>query len=275
MGGTKGKVNVKDDAHSMLKSTELQIEDEQLRHFLKVNLMRIIEQFAPRHLIAFGSRVNGASGADSDIDLIIVSEKFNGIPILERSHRFNECIESHVRVDAWCYTVEEFERLRRQVGIVADACRDGVWVIKGQLLSDQEVKVVLSPKEQAREWIAQGESELNKARILYDHREYDGASAYAQQAAEKFLKGLFIARFEATPPRTHDIQMLALALGAPQEIATLGKALTEDYFRARYPNMDGFAPFRVFDGTVAQERISAAEQIRSWVLRQLEQGDER
>jgi HEPN domain-containing protein len=166
-------------------------------------------------------------------------------------------------------TVKEFERLRRQVGIVADACREGVWILRGELLPDEEVNDIMTVEEQVQAWMKQGERELDRARRLFAQDDYDGATVFAQQAAEKFLKALYIARFQAMPPRTHDIQMLAMALGAPNELAAIGRPLTEDYFRARYPDLAGAAPYEVFDADTASERIQQAEKIREWVREQL------
>ncbi len=256
----------------MVKALALDVEirDAELSRYIEANLGRILQMFSPRHIIAFGSRVNGAAKEDSDIDLIVVSDAFEGIPFLERSRRFNEAISWHLRVDVWCLTVMEFERLRRQIGVVADACREGIWILKGELLPDEEVSGVMTIEEQVQVWLKQGDDELEKARILYEHDKYDGAAVFAQQAAEKFLKALYIARFKAMPPRTHDIQFLAIALGAPSDLAAIGRPLTEDYFRARYPDLAGAAPYEVFDADIAQERIKQAEQIRNWVRQQLE-----
>ncbi|MEZ8220078.1 HEPN domain-containing protein [Candidatus Fervidibacteria bacterium JGI MDM2 JNZ-1-D12] len=249
---------------------EVEIKDAELSRYIEANLERILQLFSPRHIIAFGSRANGTAKEDSDIDLIVVSDAFEGMPFLERVRKFNEAISWHLRVDVWCLTVKEFERLRRQIGVVADACREGIWILKGELLPDEEVSGVMTIEEQVQVWLKQGDDELEKARILYEHDKYDGAAVFAQQAAEKFLKALYIARFKAMPPRTHDIQFLAIALDAPSDLAAIGRPLTEDYFRARYPDLAGAAPYEVFDADIAQERIKQAEQIRNWVRQQLE-----
>jgi len=243
--------------------------DVELRRYIEVNLVRILDLFSPRHIIAFGSRVSGTAKEDSDIDLIVVSDAFEGMPFLERARKFNEAIPWHIRVDAWCLTVMEFERMRRQVGIVADACREGIWILKGELLPDEEMNGVMTIEEQVQAWMKQGERELDRTRRLFAQDDYDGAAIFAQQAAEKFLKVLYIARFQAMPPRTHDIQILAMALGAPSELVAVGRPLTEDYLRAKYPDLAGAAPYEVFDANIASERIQQAEQIRDWVSKQL------
>lgn len=255
----------------MAKGLEVEIQDAELRHYIEANLDRILQLFEPKHIIAFGSRVNGTAREDSDIDLMVVSDAFEGIPFLERARKFNEAVSWHLRVDAWCLTVMEFERFRRQVGVVAEACREGVWILRGELLPDEEVTGVMTIEEQVQMWLRQGERELDRARRLFAQDDFDGAAVFAQQVAEKFLKALYIARFQTLPPRTYDLQCLAMALGAPADLAAIGKPLTEDYFRARYPDLAGAAPYEVFNANIAQERIQQAEQIRNWVRQQLGQ----
>ncbi|MFN4178673.1 MAG: HEPN domain-containing protein [Armatimonadota bacterium] len=249
----------------------VEIKDAELGRYIEANLGRILQLFSPRHIIAFGSRVNGTAKEESDIDLIVVSDVFEGVPFLERSRRFNEAISWHLRVDVWCLTVKEFERMRRQVGVVADACREGIWILRGELLPDDEVNGVMTIEEQAQELMAQGDADLQAARDNNARGHHYVAVFLAQQAAEKYLKALYLIRFQMTPLRTHDLERLATDLGAPAQIVALGKPLTEDYIRSRYVNATGVAPFKVFDANIAQERINQAEQIRSWVRQQLEQ----
>jgi HEPN domain-containing protein len=45
--------------------------------------------------------------------------------------------------------------------------------------------------------------------------------------------------------------------------------LTEDYLRARYPDIAGGVPHELFDATTAEERIDQARRIRQWVEQQM------
>jgi len=56
------------------------LKDREVSRYLEANLGRIVEVFAPRHVILFGSRADGEARWDSDIDLIVVSEVFGGFP---------------------------------------------------------------------------------------------------------------------------------------------------------------------------------------------------
>lgn len=124
----------------------------------------------------------------------------------------------------------------------------------------------MSIEEQEQMWMAQGDEDLRKARILYENDAYDGAVTFAQQAAEKFLKALWLVRFQRTPPRAHDLERLAMDLGAPTDIAEMGKLLTEGFPKSRYLNATGgVPPYLYLDAATTRERINQAERIREWV----------
>jgi predicted nucleotidyltransferase len=78
--------------------------------------------------ILFGSRVTGMPHEWSDIDAIIVSERFAGIRPVRRAYAFLTAIEPNLPMTILCYTPEEFEDVRSSIGVVADACREGVWL---------------------------------------------------------------------------------------------------------------------------------------------------
>ncbi|MHA1608287.1 MAG: nucleotidyltransferase domain-containing protein [Candidatus Freyarchaeota archaeon] len=97
-------------------------EPEELRVFLR----RVKEAYNPERMILFGSRARGDHLKDSDYDLIIVSEKFRGVHFLERISRLLELLDEDVAVDLLPYTPEEFEKKRREIGIVRKAVEEGV-----------------------------------------------------------------------------------------------------------------------------------------------------
>jgi predicted nucleotidyltransferase len=88
----------------------------------------IEEKFAPKHFILFGSRVNGTQHEWSDIDAIIVSDIFDKNQRLGRSAKFKTMIDVQVAMDIFCYTPEEFDIMRVGIGVIADSCREGVWL---------------------------------------------------------------------------------------------------------------------------------------------------
>lgn len=101
--------------------------DDVAKRFLDQKLETIHREYAPTHLVVFGSRAAGTARADSDIDLIIVSERFRDISVPNRMGHFLNTIWPDVPIDAICYTPEEFEALsQKQWPFVRNAVKTGV-----------------------------------------------------------------------------------------------------------------------------------------------------
>jgi uncharacterized protein len=77
-------------------------------------------------ILFFGSRSNGKSNKDSDVDLIIVSKDFNKKKFRNRAIGFYDYWDIDLPVDFLCYTPEEFAKLSRMVTIVREAKKNGV-----------------------------------------------------------------------------------------------------------------------------------------------------
>lgn len=77
-------------------------------------------------LVLFGSRARGDHAPMSDVDLIVISHQFAGVPFPRRSARLLAVWESDRPLDALCYTPDEWDRLRTERGILLNAQRDGV-----------------------------------------------------------------------------------------------------------------------------------------------------
>ena len=101
--------------------------DEVVRSFLQEKLEIIKREFAPLQLIVFGSRARGQGAADSDIDLIVVSERFRDVRFPNRMGQFLNTVWPDVHVDALCYTPEEFDYLlHAQPPFVREAVANGI-----------------------------------------------------------------------------------------------------------------------------------------------------
>ncbi len=69
----------------------------------------------------FGSYARGTWLSDSDLDLIIVSEKFRGLKIHERYALTRNLLPADISVELLLYTPEEFEKLKKKSIILQDA----------------------------------------------------------------------------------------------------------------------------------------------------------
>ncbi len=82
-------------------------------------------------IILFGSRARGNYLKNSDIDLIIVSKYFRGKHFTERASLIlkillEENIELKHNIELLCYTPEEFEKKKKEIGIVKEALSHGI-----------------------------------------------------------------------------------------------------------------------------------------------------
>lgn len=102
------------------------ITDPIVRRFAARYLPRLRRCYRPELVLAFGSRVKGEALAESDLDLLVVSEQFRGVPFLERASALLADLDLPFAVDVLCYTAEEFARKRREHGIVSLALEEGV-----------------------------------------------------------------------------------------------------------------------------------------------------
>jgi predicted nucleotidyltransferase len=80
----------------------------------------------PLRVIAFGSRVRGDALSTSDLDLVLVSPWFRRVRCLERARAVLELLDYPAGLELLCYTPEEFEQKRHELGVVRVAVEEGV-----------------------------------------------------------------------------------------------------------------------------------------------------
>lgn len=91
--------------------------------------LRQIKELNIETVIIFGSRVRGDYLKHSDLDIIMVSEDFSIIPFIDRSnviYKYYDAWKGEGSLEVICYTPEEFERKKAQIGMVKDAVKGGI-----------------------------------------------------------------------------------------------------------------------------------------------------
>jgi predicted nucleotidyltransferase len=91
-------------------------------------LERIRADLQPDSLWLFGSRVTGTPDEWSDIDVLVVSERFAGMRVLARMELFRRQARPHRRVDALCFTPDEYQFQLNQPTLVAEIVKHGLGV---------------------------------------------------------------------------------------------------------------------------------------------------
>ena len=77
-------------------------------------------------MIFFGSRAKGKAGKYSDVDLIVVSQKFKNVRFVKRSFEFYKGWDLDYPVDILCYTPKEFNSMNKKETIVKYATKEGI-----------------------------------------------------------------------------------------------------------------------------------------------------
>lgn len=95
--------------------------DRILAEYQHVVVPKLVRLFSPVKILISGSRVKGTATKDSDIDVIIVADAFSGVPFVQRMALVMKSARFKKHVDYFCYTPEEFERVKMTSGILRDA----------------------------------------------------------------------------------------------------------------------------------------------------------
>jgi predicted nucleotidyltransferase len=98
--------------------------DKWIENFKEV--IPVLQKINPSRIIIFGSRARGDGKEDSDIDVIVVSDYFKGIPFLKRMPMLLRMIDFEKHIDFLCYTKDEFERIKDNSVIVSSALQEGI-----------------------------------------------------------------------------------------------------------------------------------------------------
>ncbi|MEN3001533.1 MAG: nucleotidyltransferase domain-containing protein [Armatimonadota bacterium] len=101
-------------------------QDSLVRQFVEQALPRLCAQLKPKLVLLFGSRARGTAREDSDLDIIVVSQAFEGMHFLKRMPFVLRLVRFPRHVDLLCYTPAEFEQIQQVSSIVREAMREGV-----------------------------------------------------------------------------------------------------------------------------------------------------
>jgi predicted nucleotidyltransferase len=93
---------------------------DELRRFKKENKIE--------RIILFGGMAKNRIGKYSDVDLIIVSARFEKTKSFKRAPKLRQKWSLEYPVDMLCYTPAEFEKRKNEPSIVREAIREGVEV---------------------------------------------------------------------------------------------------------------------------------------------------
>jgi len=91
-------------------------------------------------------------------------------------------------------------------------------------------------RPEVEKWWKQALDDLEKAKILYENKKYDGAAFYCQQAVEKAFKALLLKKTKKIR-KIHDLVELGSEIRLPKNLLDPIKELTMAYIYSRYPDV--------------------------------------
>lgn len=92
---------------------------------LRVLKRRLASQIRVDPMMLFGSRARGDWLLTSDADVMIISPDFAGHRYVDRSAEILRHWRGRVDLEAFCYTPEEIAERRHEIGIIAQALKEG------------------------------------------------------------------------------------------------------------------------------------------------------
>lgn len=241
-----------------------------LLHEFGEDVRKVVEsllKLEPLAIVLFGSKARGRK-VGGDVDLIVV--KGSNLARSERQVVLYRLLPGGVRVDARWYTPRELALYWGRSTFINEVIREGIVVYEleegaleraveeeGERL-EEGLTLEEWPLSEAKNWLKEAEDNLAAARILLEGGRYNGACFFAQQAAEKALKALIIAK-EAKGIRDHEVsKILERASRHAPELLEFGegaKFLDPLYVDTRYPDARGY---RAFTKKEAERAISIA-----------------
>lgn len=97
------------------------MNDPVINAFKKQILPKLVELYHPYEVVLFGSRVVGNAHEESDLDVIIISEKFQNVPFHQRFPLVRKSIRTPYSIDYLCFTPDEFERMKTRSSVLENA----------------------------------------------------------------------------------------------------------------------------------------------------------
>ena len=119
-------------------------------------------------------------------------------------------------------------------------------------------------RKEISDWIAKAEADFRKAKILFENKEFDGATFYSQQTSEKALKAICISLGFGLI-RTHDLSNLGKLVKLPIELLKKAILLNPFYTSSRYP----LSEEEIYEENTAKDSLLNAEEILKWCKQQL------
>jgi len=119
-------------------------------------------------------------------------------------------------------------------------------------------------KEETKRWWEKAQDDLEKARILFKNKKYDGTVFFCQQSIEKGLKAVML-KEKNTLKKIHDLVALGKEVALPSNLLEYCKEITSSYIYARYPDIEEQEDME----GIAKRFLIFSEEVLQWIRKKL------
>ena len=182
----------------------------------------VYDAVRPEKVILFGSRARGDYRADSDIDLLIISDSPSNGRYMEAQNAASEAAQriygDYFGADLVWMPREKYMECRGGINhLAAQAARDGV-DMNGEKEEYRRDQSVPFDWPDARQRVVNADRELIAMKVMVTgNSPQEAIGFHAQQALENILKG-WISALGIAYPNTHDLaDLVAVIRGNPRE----------------------------------------------------------
>jgi predicted nucleotidyltransferase len=92
---------------------------------IKLELKKLKKKYKNTKIILFGSRAKNTHLHRSDVDIIAISPDFETIPFRKRPDYYLDNWKLPLDLEVLCYTPDEFDRKKQEIGLVSQAVKEG------------------------------------------------------------------------------------------------------------------------------------------------------
>ena len=130
----------------------------------------------------------------------------------------------------------------------------------------------MNKQEKVNYWIKSAENDWRVAGHLFEKEDYPYALFFGHLTIEKFLKALFVQKFDEPPPYTHRLIYLAEKAGvdiSPDKLELL-EIITDFNLETRYPD-EKFSFHKKCTREFTKTYLKQIEGMKEWLLQLIQQ----
>jgi HEPN domain-containing protein len=123
----------------------------------------------------------------------------------------------------------------------------------------------INPELIAKIWFEKSKEDLKSAKVMLEAHRFTWCAFICQQAIEKYLKGVYIEKFNRIPPYIHKIESLCRVLGLdiPEKFLDWIVRVDKYYIATRYPAYK--EAINIKNYKQAEEIYNKTKEILKWL----------